>query len=108
MAEACSLAWSLTGDAQWKKRVEPAGYRFVGDNDLRGRSSTTHKPGDAGTASPAQGPTRTREPSRRSPPFNKQKSTAEHPNTAIPKGPGPGMSRSPRLWLRLLAQDAAV
>ena len=34
MAEACSLAWSLTGDDRWKEHVESAAHWFVGDNDL--------------------------------------------------------------------------
>ncbi|MCZ6518829.1 MAG: glycosyltransferase [Actinobacteria bacterium] len=34
MAEACSLAWSLTGDDWWKERVQSAAHWFVGDNDL--------------------------------------------------------------------------
>ena len=33
MADACSRAWSLTGDSRWKDRVERAARWFVGDND---------------------------------------------------------------------------
>ncbi|NOY55541.1 MAG: glycosyltransferase [Actinobacteria bacterium] len=33
MADACSRAWSLTGDSRWKERVERAARWFVGAND---------------------------------------------------------------------------
>ncbi len=33
MADACSRAWSLTGDSRWKNRVERAARWFVGAND---------------------------------------------------------------------------
>lgn len=33
MADACSRAWSLTGDSRWKYRVEQAARWFVGAND---------------------------------------------------------------------------
>jgi hypothetical protein len=34
MADACSRAWSLTGDSRWKDRVERAARWFVGANDV--------------------------------------------------------------------------
>jgi hypothetical protein len=33
MADACSRAWSLTGDSRWKDGVERAARWFVGVND---------------------------------------------------------------------------
>jgi hypothetical protein len=33
IADACSLAWSLTGDSRWKDRVERAARWFLGAND---------------------------------------------------------------------------
>ena len=33
MADACSRAWSLTGDGRWKDRVRRAAQWFLGVND---------------------------------------------------------------------------